>query len=181
MGEPLWQRVLLLVIDKLLLAVAAAILIGMHERRVELAQERLEKARHIADIAIDRPLELASALPGHFDEIIKYAAQIRLGETRPNAERFTDLEIAVHNDLEDARAFYWNDKELEGIEHAIVVAVDSVKARALITSTLRQEDLWLLNSARANCYRFHGAIIERGIKRVRERFDVAYERPPSSN
>jgi len=177
--ETIGQKLLLLIFDKLVIAVAAAAIILLFKSQGQLAQQRLEKARKIRDIAIDKPLSLSGQLAGHFDELVVYASQVRAGNIKPKSQDLTSMQMRIFGDIEGSRAYYATDAALAGLASDIRATVNSVKAQALTTGTLSQQDMFALESARFECNIFHTRMIDNSIRRVSDRVDAAYDRSAS--
>jgi hypothetical protein len=174
--ETVTQKVLLMVLDKAVLAVVATAVILLLKNQAQLAEQRLEKAHKIRDIAVDRPLAIVGQLPAHLDELIIYATQVRAGNTKPLSRDLTILQMHIFADVEGSRAFFANDAALVGLASSIRTTINNVKAQALTTGTLSQQDIVDLEVVRFQCYVFHTRIVDNSIKRVSERIDAAYDR-----
>lgn len=174
--EPLSQKVFLMVLDKVVIAIGAAFIILLLKNQTELAQQRLEKAHKIRDIAVDKPLSIVGKLPGHLDELIIYATQVRAGNTKPQSKDLTLLQMHIFEDLEGSRAFFASDAILSGLTSNIRTTINYIKAQALTTGTLSQTDITALELTRFECYAFHTRIVENSVRRVSDNIDAAYDR-----
>jgi len=178
-AEGTGTKIMLMVVDKLLLAIAATIIITVLQNRLETAQKRLEKARQLSDIAVDKPLSIVANLPSHLDQCIVYAQHVRAGEIKVQSDRLTELQTDVNADIEGSLAFYSGDSELQSSRKNIMDTIQGIKARALTTKTLGPEDIAKLEGARAEAYKFHGRVVRLSIERVFEHVDEAYRRQDS--
>lgn len=104
------RKIGLMIVDKLLPAVVAAITITILQNRLEITQERLEKARRLGDIAVDKPLAIVASLPGHLDQVIVYARHVRAGEISVQSDRLTELQTNI--DTEALHGLVWVAPEI---------------------------------------------------------------------
>jgi hypothetical protein len=172
-----WSKVGFLVLDKVLLAGIAAVAIYTFQNRLQLSQERLEKARRIGEISVDKPVSIVAELPAHLDAFILYAEHIRSCDFEDiDSTRLTELQATIRNDIEASRAYYSSDSYLKSYATQIKETVRAVRAKALSKNSLGTEDLATLEAARDLAYAFHHRIIDLSVQQVLERFDTAYER-----
>lgn len=162
------------------IALVAALSVGFLQARLERAEERLEKARQISDIAVDWPLATVSQLPAHIDAYITYAAHVRAGDVPDGSStRVTELEAAIRADLEGSRAFFANDVPLQKAADGIRDDIARNKAKILTKRMLSADDVAALERVRIHAYQFHDRIVALAISRTFSHFDAAYNRKAS--
>jgi len=172
-GEGIGVKILLMIVDKLLLGIVAALAIAVLQHRLEVAQERLEKARKLNDINVDRPLAIAANLPGHLDQYITYMNHVRAVELKVTPERLTELQGNIDADIVGCLAFYTN-KQLSGLGKTIRETVKRTKA-VVLTSTLSVDDIASLEKARHLGYEFHACIVNLSVRRVEDQVNSAHD------
>jgi hypothetical protein len=178
-SEGIGVKILLMIIDKLLLGVVAALAIAVLQNRLEVAQERLEKARKLNDINVDRPLAIAVNLPGHLDQYITYMNHVRAVEVKATAERLTELQGNIDADIVGCLAFFTN-KQLGALGKSIRDTVKRTKAAAL-TSPLGTDDIASLEKARHLGYMFHACIVNLSVRRVEDQVNAAHDHAPPAS
>ena len=172
-----WSQFWFVVLEKFLLAVFAAAAIMVVQGRFQLAQERLEKARRISEIAVDKPITIAAGLPAHLDAFIVYAENIRSRNVEQvSSQQLTEMEAAISSDLEGCRAYFSGDSDLKTWAKTIKETLTAVRAKALITNSLGEGDLKSLETNRELAYRFHNRVIDLSVDQALKRFDTAYGR-----
>jgi hypothetical protein len=155
------------VLGKLFLVLVVPVIILFFQNGMRLSEERLEKAKHISEISVDRPVSIVAELPAHLDAFILYAEQIRshaLEKITP--ERLTELQVRISSDLEGSRAYYSSDPELEAWAGEIKETVKAIRAKALIKESLGTDDLDKLEATRRLVYSFHQKVIDLSVKKA---------------
>lgn len=172
-----WSKFWFVFLEKFLLVVFAAGAIAVIQNRFQLSQERLEKARRISEIAVDKPIAIAAGLPAHLDAFIVYAENIRSGNVEQvSSQQLTEMEATINNDLEGCRAYFSGDSELKAWAKTIKERLTAVRAKALIKNNLEEVDLQSLETNRELAYRFHNRVIDLSVDQALKRFDTAYGR-----
>jgi len=159
------QKVALIILDKLLLAVAGTFVLAVLQYRLEISQERLAKARQINDIAVDRPLTIAAGLPPLLDQYILCATRVRTAQPCTTSG-LPDLQIGIDSSLQGGQVFFDKDRELTTLANKIHMSVAVVTAKALTTNTISASDMDALEDTRHNAYRFHRRVADLCIDRV---------------
>jgi hypothetical protein len=172
-----WSKLGFVVLDKFLLAVVAAAAIAVIQGRFQLSQERLEKARRISEIAVDKPIAIAAGLPSHLDTFVVYAENIRSRNVeKVSSQQLTEMDAAISSDLEGCRAYFSSDSDLKEWAKTIKETLTIVRAKALTTNSLGEDDLKSLETIRELSYRFHNRVIDLSVDQALKRFDTAYGR-----
>jgi hypothetical protein len=172
-----WSKFWFVFLEKFLLAVFAAAAILVVQGRFQLSQERLEKARRISEIAVDKPIAIATGLPAHLDAFIVYAANIRSRNVeKVSSQQLTEMEAAIKSDLEGCRAYFSGDPDLKAWAKTIKETLTAVRANALVTNNLGEGDVKSLETIRELAYRFHNRVIDLSVDQALKRFDTAYGR-----
>src|ERR1041385_6430094 len=161
-----WSKFGPLIVDKLLLAVIAAALIAVFQNRLQISQERIEKARHVADILIDKPISIVAQLPEHLDAFILYAEHIHSHDVEISSQQLTELQAKISSDIEGSRAYHDEDRDLKTWAAAIKATITAVRAKALVRKSLGTDDIRTLEDARALAYRFHHRVIQLSVRQA---------------
>jgi len=162
-----WWAKLGPMLGKFFLVLVAPVIIIFFQNGMRLSEERLEKAKHISEISVDRPVSIVAELPAHLDAFILYAEQIRSHDfEKINSERLTELQARISSDLEGSRAYYSSDSELEAWADKIKENVKAVRAKALIKESLGTDDLDKLEATRHLVYSFHQKVIDLSVKKA---------------
>jgi hypothetical protein len=155
------------VLGKFFWVLVAPVIILFFQNGMRLSEERLEKAKHISEISVDRPVSIVAELPGHLDAFILYAEQIRSHDfEKIESVRLTELQVRISSDLEGSRAYYSSDPELEAWADKIKENIKTVRATALIKNSLGTEDLDKLEATRRLVYGFHQKVIDLSVKKA---------------
>jgi hypothetical protein len=175
-SQSAWSKLVLIFIDKVLLVLITAAAISIFQSRLQLSEKRLEKAKHISEISVDKPVSIVTELPAHLDAFVLYAEHIRYHDFEHiSSERLTELQATISSDIEGSRAYYSKDQYLESWGDQIKETIKVVRAKALSKNSLGIEDLEKLEAARNLVYRFHQRIIDLSVQQAIDRFDTAYE------
>jgi hypothetical protein len=171
-----WSKLGPLLLEKVLLVGVATLSIFYFQKGMQRSEERLEKARRIGEILIDKPVSIVEELPVHLDAFILYAEHIRSHDLEGiSSARLTDLQATIRSDLEGCRAYYSSDPDLKSWANQIKAAINAVRAKALSKNSLGREDLDMLEDARDLAYRFHHRVICLSVRQALEPFDTADE------
>ncbi len=167
-----------LVFEKFLLVLVTTVSIYVFQTGMQRSEERLEKARHIGEILVDKPVSIVADLPAHLDAFILYAEHIRSYDLEEiSSARLTELQATIRSDIEGSRAYYADDPDLKQWAVQIKDTIKAVRAKALSKNSLGKEDIEKLEDARDLAYLFHRQIIRRSVREAKEAFDTAGERP----
>jgi hypothetical protein len=162
-----WWTKLSPVLGKSFWVLVVPVIILFFQNGMRLSEERLEKAKHISEISVDRPVSIVAELPAHLDAFILYAEQIRSHDfEKITPERLTELQARISSDLEGSRAYYSSDSKLEAWADKIKENVKAVRAKALIKESLETDDLEKLESTRHLVYSFHQRVIYLSVKKA---------------
>lgn len=180
-GEPShdtwWSKIGPPVFEKVLLVLVTTVSIAFFQNGMRRSEERFEKARHVREVLIDKPVSIVAELPAHLDAFILYAEHIHsrdLGDI--SSARLTELHDSIRSDIEDSRAYYSSDPDLKSWAIQIKETITAVRAQAVIMNHLEIEDLEKLEAARDLAYRFHRRIIDLSVQQALKPFDTAGER-----
>jgi hypothetical protein len=172
-----WSKLGFVFFEKVVLVTVAALAVGIIQGRFQLSQKRLEKATRISEISIDKPIAIAGGLPAHLDALIVYAEHIRSRNVEQvSSQQLTEMQAAINSDLEGSRAYFSGDNQLKAWAKTIKDTTTGVRAKALTTKNLEDEDLSKLESIRELAYRFHNRVIDLSVEEAGRRFDAAYGR-----
>jgi hypothetical protein len=166
-------KVGLVVIDKVALA---AVVISYFQGRLQLSQARLERARRISELSVDKPVSIVGELPAHLDAFILYADHIRSANLKNiSAEHLTELWAAIRSDIDSSYAYCSEDRDLKSLGDRIKNIIAMVRAEAMDQHSLRYEDLKDLEQARSLVYKFQQRVINLSVDKELELFDKDYE------
>lgn len=172
-----WSKLGPPVFEKVLLVLVTTVSIAFFQNGMRRSDDRLEKARRINEILVDKPVSIVAELPAHLDAFILYAEHIRSNDLEDiSSARLTDLQAPIRSDIEGSRAYYINDPDLNLWAIKIKETIKAVRAKALSKNSLGREDLEKLEAARDLAYRFHRRIIDLSVRQALEPIDTAGER-----
>lgn len=88
-------RILFVVIDKLVLAVAVALIIGYFQQRQERFERRLQEAEEVNSVHIQRPLVLLEELSGEVRDYLTFVESRKALGISQKAEKAALLEMRI--------------------------------------------------------------------------------------
>lgn len=168
------REILLLVIDKLLLAVLAATVLLVVQHYMQESERKLERARQIADIAVTQPLAIASRIPESVNAFRLYVTELRVDATELDNKRLTELQVKIASDVQLAKAWYSEDGLLAAQGAEIIRGSDELATRAA-AKTLNDDDVDLAQLILEKAHAFHARAVELSRRRALRNVDRAYE------
>jgi hypothetical protein len=172
-----WSKLWPLLFEKVFLALTVAVSIFFFQGLMHRSEEQGEKARHISEILVDKPVSIVADLPAHLDAFILYAEHIRSNDLEEiSSARLTELQAAIRSDIEGSRAYYPDDPDLKLWAVQIKETVKAVRAKALSKSSLGREDLEKLEETRNLAYLFHHQVIELSVQEALKPFEAVGKR-----
>jgi hypothetical protein len=172
----MWQKIGFSIFEKVVLAVLAAVLIAFYQNRLQSSEKRIERARRIGEILVDKPVSIAGELPAHLDAFILYADHIRSANIKSiSSEHLTELWAAIRSDIDGSRAYYSDDRALKLLGSRIKDTVTAVRATAMVQNSLQSGDLRDLEEARNLGYKFQRRVIRLSVQQELKLFDADYK------